>query len=98
MFGELLKLFRWGEEVIGICSYVDVDAQVVAVLRRLPKALGGVAEKAETGEEAVDALTERQSERTSGGEEEEVVHVRFLLRATACVVGSACSVCRCRVV
>jgi hypothetical protein len=35
-----------------------------------------VAEKAETGEEAVDALTERQSERTSGGEEEEVVHVR----------------------
>jgi hypothetical protein len=35
-----------------------------------------VAEKAETGEEAVDALPERQSERTSGGGEEEVVHVR----------------------
>ena len=74
MFGELLKLFRWGEEVT--CSYVDVDAQVVAILRRLPKTLGGVAEKAEIGEEAVDALTERRSERTSGGEEEEVVHVR----------------------
>jgi hypothetical protein len=35
-----------------------------------------VAEKAETGEEAVDALTERHSERTSGGKEGEVVHVR----------------------
>jgi hypothetical protein len=35
-----------------------------------------VAEKAETGEEAVDALTEYHGERTSGGEEEEVVHVR----------------------
>jgi hypothetical protein len=35
-----------------------------------------VAEKAETSEEAVDALTERHSERTRGGEEEEVVHVR----------------------
>jgi hypothetical protein len=35
-----------------------------------------VAEKAETGEEAVDAVTERQIERTSGGDEEEVVHVR----------------------
>jgi hypothetical protein len=35
-----------------------------------------VVEKAETGEEAVDALMERLSERTSGGEEEEVVHVR----------------------
>jgi hypothetical protein len=35
-----------------------------------------VAEKAETGEEAVDALTERKSERTGGGEEERVVHVR----------------------
>jgi hypothetical protein len=45
-------------------------------LRRLSKTLGGVAEKAETCEEAVDALPERQSERTSGGEEEEVVHVR----------------------
>jgi hypothetical protein len=32
-----------------------------------------VAEKAETSEDAVDALTEHQSERTSGGEEEEVV-------------------------
>jgi hypothetical protein len=74
LFGELLKLFRWGEEVT--CSSVDVDAHVVAVLRWLPKTLGGVAEKAETSEEAVDALTERQGERTSGGEEEEVVHVR----------------------
>jgi hypothetical protein len=33
-----------------------------------------VAEEAETGEEAVDALKERQIPR--GGEEEEVVHVR----------------------
>jgi hypothetical protein len=74
LFGELQKLFRWGEEVA--CSCVDVDAQVVAVLRRLPKTLGGVAEEAETGEEAVDALTECQSERLSGGEAEEVVHVR----------------------
>jgi hypothetical protein len=74
LFGELLKLFRWGEEVI--CSCVDVHAHVVAVLRRFPKTFGGVAEKAEACEEAVDALTERQSERTSGGEEEEVVHVR----------------------
>jgi hypothetical protein len=73
-FGELLKLFRLGEEVT--CRCVDVDTQVVAILRRLPKTFGGVAEKAETSEEAVDALTERQSERTSGGEEEEVVHVR----------------------
>jgi hypothetical protein len=74
LFCELLKLFRWGEEVT--CTCVDVDAQVVAVLRRLPKTLGGVAEKVENGEEAVDALTERHSERTSGGEEEEVVHGR----------------------
>jgi hypothetical protein len=57
LFGELLKLFGWGEEVT--CCCVDVDAEVVAVLRRLPKTLGGVEEKAETGEEAVDALTER---------------------------------------
>jgi hypothetical protein len=35
-----------------------------------------VAEKAEIGEEAVDALPERESESTSGGEEEKVVHVR----------------------
>jgi hypothetical protein len=56
LFGELLKLFRWGEEVT--CRCVDVDAHVVAVLHRLPKTLRGVAEKAETGEEAVDALTE----------------------------------------
>jgi hypothetical protein len=57
LFGELQKLFCWGEEVT--CCCVDVDAHVVAVLRRLPKPFGGVAEKAETGEEAVDALTER---------------------------------------
>jgi hypothetical protein len=74
LFGELLKLFHWGEAVT--CIYVDVNAQVVAVLRRLPKTFGGGAEKAETSEEAVDALTERQGERTSGGEKEEVVHVR----------------------
>jgi hypothetical protein len=74
LFGELMKLFRWGEEVTSSC--VDVDAHVVAVLLRLPKTFGGVAEKAETGEEAVDALTERQSEGPSGGVEEEVVHVR----------------------
>jgi hypothetical protein len=74
LFGELLKLFCWGEEVT--CSCVDVDTQVVAVLRRLPKTFGGVAEKAQSVEEAVDALMLRHSERTRGGEEEEVVHVR----------------------
>jgi hypothetical protein len=74
LFGELLKLFYWGDKVT--CCCVDVDAQVVAVLRRLPKIFGGVAEKAEAGEEAVDALTERWSESPGGGEEEEVVHVR----------------------
>jgi spermidine synthase len=68
LFGELLKLFRWGEEVR--CSCVDVDAHVVAVSRRFPKTFEGMAKKAEACEEAVDALTERQSERTSGGEEE----------------------------
>jgi hypothetical protein len=57
LFCELLKLFFWGEEVT--CCCVNVDAQVVAVLRRLPKTFGGVAEKAEIGEEAVDALTGR---------------------------------------
>jgi hypothetical protein len=57
LFCELLKIFCWGEEVTRCC--VDVDAQVVAALRRLPKTFGGVAEEAETGEEAVDALTER---------------------------------------
>jgi hypothetical protein len=57
LFGERLKLCLWGKEVT--YCYVDVDAQVVAVLRRLPKTFGGVAEKAETGEEAVGALTER---------------------------------------
>jgi hypothetical protein len=35
-----------------------------------------VAEKAETGEEAVDALTESQSECPGGCDEEEVVEVR----------------------
>jgi hypothetical protein len=74
LFCELLKLFCLGEEVTRCC--VDVDAHVVAVLRRLPKTFGRVAEKAETGEEAVDAMMERQSESPGGGEEEEVVHVR----------------------
>jgi hypothetical protein len=71
---RISEAFPLGEEVT--CSCVDVDAHVVAVLRRLPKTLEGVAEKAEVGEEVVDALSERQSERTRGGEEEEVVHVR----------------------
>jgi hypothetical protein len=57
LFGELVKLCCWGEEVTRCC--VDVDAQVVAVLLRLPKTFGGVADKAKPGEEAVDALTER---------------------------------------
>jgi hypothetical protein len=35
-----------------------------------------VAEKAETGEEAVDALMDSQSERPGGREYEEVVDVR----------------------
>jgi hypothetical protein len=35
-----------------------------------------VAEKADTGEEAVDALTERYSKSPGGCEEEEVVDVR----------------------
>jgi hypothetical protein len=55
-----MKLFCRDEEVT--CGCVDVYAHVVAVLRRLPKTLGGVAEKTETHEEAVDALTERSSE------------------------------------
>jgi hypothetical protein len=45
-------------------------------LYRLPKTLGGVAEKAKTGEHAVDALTESKRECPSGCEEEEVVDVR----------------------
>jgi hypothetical protein len=57
LLGELLKLCCLCEEVT--CCCVDVDAQVVAVLRRLPETFGGVAEKAETSEEAVDALKER---------------------------------------
>jgi hypothetical protein len=57
LFGELLKLRSWGEEVT--CCCVDVDAHAVAVLRRFPETFGGVAEKAETSEEAIDALTER---------------------------------------
>jgi hypothetical protein len=32
---------------------------MVAVISQLPKTFGGVAEKAEIGDEAVDALTER---------------------------------------
>jgi hypothetical protein len=57
LFCELLKLCFWGEEVT--CGCVDVDAHVVAVLRRLQETRGGVVEKGETDEEAVDALTER---------------------------------------
>jgi hypothetical protein len=57
LFGELLKFCRGGEEVK--CCCVDVYAQVVVVLRRLPKTFGGVAEKAKACEEAVNALTER---------------------------------------
>jgi hypothetical protein len=41
---------------------------VVAVLCRFPKALGEVAEKAETSEEAVDALTESLNEGHGGCE------------------------------
>jgi CheY-like chemotaxis protein len=55
LLGELLKLCCWCAEVI--CCCVDVDAHVVAVLRRLLETFGGVAEQAETGEEAVDVLT-----------------------------------------
>jgi hypothetical protein len=57
LFWVLLKRFCFGEEVT--CWCVDVDAQVVAILRRLPENFGGLAEKVDTSEEAVDALTER---------------------------------------
>jgi hypothetical protein len=66
---------------------------VVAVLCRVSKTLAGVAEKAETGEEVVDTLTESQRECPGGREEEEVVDVRSLLLANACAGGSACSAC-----
>jgi hypothetical protein len=56
LLGELMKFCGGCEEVTCFC--VDVDAHVVAVLCRFPEILGGVAEKAETYEEAVDALTE----------------------------------------
>jgi hypothetical protein len=45
-------------------------------LCRFLETLRGVAEKAETGEEAVDALTDSQSDRRGGREYEEVVDVR----------------------
>jgi hypothetical protein len=44
-------------------------------LWRFLKTVGWVAEKAENGEEAVDAVTERQRECPDGCEEEEVVDV-----------------------
>jgi hypothetical protein len=69
-----MKFYCGCEEVT--CCCVEVDAHVVAVLCRLPETLGGVAEKAETFEEAVDALTESQSECSRGCELEEVVDVR----------------------
>jgi hypothetical protein len=49
---------------------------MVAVLCRFPETLVGVAEKTETGEDAVDALTESESECMGGREHEEVVDVR----------------------
>jgi hypothetical protein len=49
---------------------------------RFPKALGGVEELAEIGEEAVDTLTESQRELSGGREEEEVVDVKLDLSSS----------------
>jgi hypothetical protein len=43
---------------------------------RFPETLAGVAEKAETGEEADDTVTESQHELPGGREEEEIVDIR----------------------